>query len=334
MWGHVRGNCEKKCTFASCEIQLASLEMKKLFILLFVLLGSIQTTWAASYIVYIRTLWGGTILLDLANFDTVLSVKEKILDKDKENHPDFYGTDGIAQFYLTFAGRVIDDNATLYDYNIQKEDELYMVSSDVTPTIMLTANEAETGEYWTTFYNELSFNLEVPEGTKVFTVNLEGTTLTVTEVEDRIIKSHQAVVMKNTVDRNITMTYTAKEANDSYYANNSLKGQSYYYWGLHDAYVLNYKPSIGVGFYKLVDGTIISGGKAYLTYTVPQGAPAREYFAFGNGTSDIEPTTQMAVEEQDTYYDLQGRHVEHPSKGLYIIHPANSRGYGKKVIVR
>ena len=222
--------------------------MKKLLIILLILLGSMQTAWA-SFRIIVMTLSGKQAEIEATSSSTVFDIKARVQDKEGVP-PD--------QFYLTFYGRVLDDNVEVGDYNIQKEDTLRMVTNDVVPTILLVANEAEMGEYWTTFYNELSFNLEVSEGTKVFAVSLDGTTLTATEVEDHIIKSRQAVVMKNTVDGNITLTRTDKEANDSYYANNSLEGKPYYYWGLDNAYVLNYKPSTGIGFYKLTDGLRIA----------------------------------------------------------------------------
>ncbi|MBR1557867.1 MAG: hypothetical protein IJ647_08935 [Prevotella sp.] len=311
--------------------------MKKLFIILFILLSSIQAA-GASYDVFVKTLWNTTIRLDVGDFDTFLSIKEKIKDKDESNHPDFFNrTDWADQFYLTLNGTYLDDYKELFDYNVKKEDMLLMVSSDVIPSFShaLVGREAETGEYWTTFYNHFIYNMEVQEGTEVFTVNLDGGKLTVTEVEDRIIKSRQAVVMKNTVDGNITMTNTTKEVNESYYSGNSLKGQPKYWDYIENAYVLNYKPSTGVGFYKMQDNAIISDGKAYLTYAASGNAPAREYFSFGLGTSDIGQAPQMSAEEQAVHYDLRGHRIDHPSRGFYIIRSANKRGNnGKKVIIK
>ena len=90
-------------------------------------------------------------------------------------------------------------------------------------------------------------------------------------------------------------------------------------------YVLN-TGSQGVGFYKLASGKTIGLGKAYLTYSGGGAAAARGYFLFDETTGIEMPTAEGNGDAEAVVYDLQGRRVLNPTKGLYIVN-------GKKVFI-
>ena len=252
--------------------------------------------------IYVKYLTGKTITLDVdLENTTILTVKGMVYDK--EGVP-------VAQQTLIGKGKILEDSKKLSDYGITEGSTLSII-------VKVTANEGTTGEYWATCYNSKTSFTAAGDNTTVFQAALSGDQLTLTEVPNREIPAGKAVILKSsTATINLTPATTTQTLDG-----NQLQGTTAEMTGAAgNIYVLN-KGTNGVGFYKLSASGTIGANKAYLQTT----SGAREFFLFDEATG-IEMPTAEDVNADAVFYDLQGRRVQNPTKGLYIVN-------GKKVFI-
>lgn len=166
----------------------------------------------------------------------------------------------------------------------------------------------------------LPFNVELPEGSAVkayYASAAAGDVLKLTEITG-IIPANQGVILQNTNKSevaNINLAITPKEAT---LTGNQLRGVTAKREGydVKSNYVLA-DGNKGIGFYK-ANFTAITANKAYLPVTNVQNAQGvMMAFSFGDEVTGID-NVNAAAPAAKKYYDLQGRRVLYPAKGIFV----------------
>lgn len=165
----------------------------------------------------------------------------------------------------------------------------------------------------------LPFNVKLPEGSAVkayYASAAAGDVLKLTEITG-IIPANEGVILQNTdaADANINLAITTEEGTSF---DNKLKGVTAKregYTALNN-YVLAAKNGT-TGFYK-AKFTAITANKAYLPVANVQNAQGvMMAFSFGNEVTGIDNVNATAPAAKK-YYDLQGRRVLYPAKGIFV----------------
>lgn len=166
----------------------------------------------------------------------------------------------------------------------------------------------------------LPFNVKLPENSTVkayYASAAAGDVLKLTEITG-IIPANQGVILQNTSETEaaINLTITTDEATTL--DGNRLEGVTAKREGyaVKSNYVLA-DGKKGIGFYK-ANFTAITANKAYLPVTNVQNAQGvMMAFSFGDEVTGID-NVNAAAPAAKKYYDLQGRRVLYPAKGIFV----------------
>lgn len=167
----------------------------------------------------------------------------------------------------------------------------------------------------------LPFNVKLPEVSAVkayYASAAAGSVLKLEEITDGVIPANQGVILQNTNESeaaNINLAITTDEVT---LTGNQLKGVTAKREGYAQKqnYVLA-DGNKGIGFYK-ANFTAITANKAYLpSENITNAQGVMMAFSFGDEVTGID-NVNAAAPAAKKYYDLQGRRVLYPAKGIFV----------------
>lgn len=221
---------------------------------------------------------------------------------------------------------------------------------------VIKAAQGDKDTYWATFSNlknDVTLSVPSDRSLKVYNATVSGGKLTLTQRNDNQVAKDEGVLLKTDGEY---VNAKANETNDLTKASSDLvatpaEAQTITAETGYRLYRLTYKNDTnkeGLGFYLGVDkannsydGTRLKAtpGKAYLKVSendakAPSSAALTRSFVFGGGseTTGIDGITIMGTDVQrhgtiEGIFDLQGRKISNPTKGIYIKN-------NKKVIIK
>ena len=192
---------------------------------------------------------------------------------------------------------------------------------------LLPVTKTMTDAGWATYCSPyaLDFTNDIANLTDVYIITGgDGSHVKTTSVKGGTVPANTGLLLKGTAgDINIPIVGTSTTD----VSGNKLIGKTESYnLAANGGYVLMASPS--VGFYKNTNAFTVGANTAYLPANF-DGAGARSFFSLDDETTGINMVNGegLKVNGSEVYYDLQGRRVLYPTKGLYIVN-------GKKVIIK
>lgn len=167
----------------------------------------------------------------------------------------------------------------------------------------------------------LPFNVKLPENSTVkayYASAATGEVLKLEEITDGIIPANEGVILHNTSEAEAAKISLAITTAEATLTGNKLEGVTAKREGYTklNNYVLAAKNG-ATGFYK-ANFTAVTANKAYLPVANVQNAQGvMMAFSFGDEVTGIDNVNATAPAAKK-YYDLQGRRVLYPAKGIFV----------------
>ena len=228
------------------------------------------------------------------------------------------------------------DNAVVGGTNETADVAQWIVEPATTVSITLNSDGAGTPTYYATGYWPFDVTIS---GADAYTLALDGTGtwLVPTQLTDNKVPANTPVMLKGssasaTATINTGAAFATSNANSldgtnlpkTFALSGTPAATAEYFMGIKDNVVGFYHSSVNNadGYYRL------GANKAYLQAQVSQGARGYAVMWDDSETTGVnEVIGKMSEATDGAIYDLQGRKVANPSRGLYIIN-------GHKVVIK
>lgn len=168
-----------------------------------------------------------------------------------------------------------------------------------------------------TYANKSAVDFSEADGLTVYAANLNAaeTQITLTEVASKVIPANTPVILKGTANQTYYGTFTTT---DETIETNMLMSASVRIVGDDDQLLaLGAKDGQPV-FGKMKSGALLKARTGYFEYLLTESASRSISIVFSE-TSGINTVQNSEFRVNGSVYDLQGRRVDMPSKGIYLM---------------
>lgn len=192
----------------------------------------------------------------------------------------------------------------------------------------VTLKQASDSKYYSTLW--LPYPTNIPDGYKAYTAEPgddEAGVFYLTELTGAI-PAKTGVVLYGDAEPSPALFSPAGQSTASVTEKGALTGSNEAVTATGSEYALSGASSREIGFYPVGSGVTIPAGRAYYAATVAETASVRGYtFRFDGEATGIAPVEARTGSRNAEVYDLQGRRVARPVRGLYVVD-------GKKVFIK
>ncbi len=210
---------------------------------------------------------------------------------------------------------------------ITVKEEVVVETVEWSMSVINCSKESCQASSYSTLY--LDYAVAFPSEVKVYrgVLDTEKATLTLYRIRTGIIPAQYAVIIEDTQARS-SITLTKTDNPTTTLATNDLQGSltAMQIANTADYYVLGHTAAHHVGFYH-PNSTTLAANKAYVEWgsSNARALIVKRSDEEGDAT-DIE-NPEFTIQNSELIYDLMGRRVDNPTRGMYIIN-------GKKVFIQ